>query len=56
MSYSLSLNQDEKALLQNALINLKFTLYDDPFMEDRLDDLIYKLQTIRPKEHHYESR
>lgn len=56
MSYSLSINSDEKALLQNALINLKFTLYDDPFMEDRLDDLIYRLQTIRPRDRSYESR
>ena len=56
MSYSLSSNSAEKALLQNALINLKFTLYDDPFMEDRLDDLIYRLQTIRPKDRGYESR
>ena len=48
MPYTLELNRDEKALLQNAIISLKYSI-NDAHIEDRLDDLLYRVQTLQPK-------
>ena len=55
MPYTLEINRDEKALLQNAIISLKYSI-NDVHIEDRLDDLLYRVQNLRPKYRSYEER
>ena len=55
MPYTLEFNRDEKALLQNAIISLKYSI-NDIQIEDRLDDLLYRVQTLQPKYRYYEAR
>ena len=55
MPYTLELNRDEKALLQNAIISLKYSI-NDAHIEDRLDDLLWRVQNLRPNYRSYEAR
>ncbi len=52
--YTLELNSAEKALIQNALINLKYSLGGDMKTPDTIDALLYRVQIMRC--HSYDER
>ncbi len=56
MNYRLELDPSEKALVQNALINMKFSVDSDPEFDDILSALIYRLQSMRLPSYDYEAR
>ncbi len=46
--YSMDLNSEEKALIQNALINMKVSLMDAGEYVEGLDELLERVQNMRP--------
>ncbi len=46
--YKMSMTQDEKSVIQNALINMRYTSAVDEILAEKLDALIAQLQTLRP--------
>ena len=46
--YSMDLNSGEKALIQNALINMKVSLMDAGEYVEGLDELLERVQNMRP--------
>ncbi len=55
-TYKLDLDSEEKKLIQNALINLRFSQFEDAAYD--LDELIERFQDLRPERSipSYESR
>lgn len=46
--YKMSMTQDEKSVIQNALINMRYTSAVDEILAEKLDTLIAQLQALRP--------
>ena len=46
--YKMSMTQDEKSVIQNALINMRYTSAVDEMLAEKLDALIAQLQALRP--------
>jgi hypothetical protein len=46
--YKMSMSQDEKSVIQNALINMRYTSAVDEILAEKLDALIAQLQALRP--------
>lgn len=46
--YKMSMTQDEKSVIQNALINMRYTSVVDEILAEKLDALIAQLQALRP--------
>ena len=46
--YKMSMTQDEKSVIQNALINMRYTSAVDEILAEKLDALIAQLQAMRP--------
>lgn len=46
--YKMSMTQDEKSVIQNALINMRYTSAVDEILAEKLDALIAQLQALRP--------
>ncbi len=46
--YKMSMTQDEKSVIQNALINMRYTSAVDEILAEKLDALIAQLQVLRP--------
>ena len=45
--YKMSMTQDEKSVIQNALINMRYTSAVDEILAEKLDALIAQLQALR---------
>lgn len=43
----MSMTQDEKSVIQNALINMRYTSAVDEILAEKLDALIAQLQALR---------
>lgn len=46
--YKFKMTQDEKSVIQNALINMRYTSAVDEILAEKLDALIAQLQALRP--------
>lgn len=46
--YKMSMTQDEKSVIQNALINMRYTSAVDEILAEKLDALIAQIQALRP--------
>lgn len=46
--YKLKMTQYEKSVIQNALINMRYTSAVDEILAEKLDALIAQLQALRP--------
>lgn len=46
--YKMSMTQDEKSVIQNAIINMRYTSAVDEILAEKLDALIAQLQALRP--------
>gem|GEM_PF-3430107 len=46
--YKMSMTRDEKSVIQNALINMRYTSVVDEIIAEKLDALIAQLQALRP--------
>ena len=46
--YKMSMTQDEKSDIQNALINMRYTSAVDEILAEKLDALIAQLQALCP--------
>jgi hypothetical protein len=46
--YKMSMTQDEKSVIQNALINMRYTSAVDEILAEKLDALIAQLKALRP--------
>ena len=46
--YTVELDAEEKAIIQNALINLKMAMMAEDEYPDGLDELLERIQSIRP--------
>lgn len=46
--YNVELDTEEKAIIQNALINLKMAMMAENEYIDGLDELLERIQTMRP--------
>ena len=46
--YKMSMTQDEKSVIQNALINMRYTSAVDEILAEKLDALIAQLQALHP--------
>ena len=46
--YKMSMTQDEKSVIQNALINMPYSSAVDEILAEKLDALIAQLQALRP--------
>lgn len=46
--YKMNMTQDEKSVIQNALINMRYTSAVDEILAEKLDALIAQLQALRP--------
>ena len=46
--YKMSMTQDEKSVIQNALISMRYTSAVDEILAEKLDALIAQLQALRP--------
>ena len=46
--YKMSMTKDEKSVIQNALINMRYSSAVDEILAEKLDALIAQLQALRP--------
>lgn len=53
--YNISISQDEKTTIQNALINMRYSSAVDEELAEALNELILRFQAMRPlPEYEYE--